>query len=90
MWKQIEANSNLIQHDTGSAVLIKLPKSDLKFWHPKKCVRTGGKNGYKMTISYTDSFSFKCERKGGVGGKEILETKIFNGDEILSAFGMGE
>lgn len=74
MWKKLEANSNLIQHDTGNAVLIKLPKSDLKFWHPKKCVRTSGKNGYRMSISYTDDFEFKCERKGGVGGKEILES----------------
>jgi hypothetical protein len=88
MWKSIEANSNLIQTKTDKAVLIKLPKSDLRFWHSSKCVRTGGKSGYRLSISYTDSFEFKCFRKGGTGGKEILEEKIYKGDEIKKAFGL--
>ena len=45
-WIQVTANSNLIQTKTEKAVLIKLPKSKLMFWHPAKCVRTNGKNGY--------------------------------------------
>ncbi len=90
MWKSIEANSNLIQAQTDKAILIKLPKSDLTFWHPSKCVRTNGKKGYKLSISYTDSFEFKCFRKGGVGGKETLEEKIYNGDEIRKAFGLND
>ena len=63
-WKQVTCNSNLIQHESDSAVLIKLPKSEFRFWHPTKCVRTNGKNGYRMTISYTDSFTFKIFRNG--------------------------
>lgn len=90
MWKSIEANSNLVQIKTDKAVLIKLPKSDLTFWHPAKCIRTSGKNGYKFSISYTDSFEFKCFRKGGVGGKQILEEVIYKGDEIKKAFGISD
>ena len=73
-WKQVVANSNLIQHATDRAVLIKLPKSDFKFWHPSKCVRTSGKNNYRMTISYTDSFIFKCFKTGN--GRYNFKDKI--------------
>jgi hypothetical protein len=64
MWKQITANSNLIQTETEKAVLIKLPKKELMFWHPAKLVRTNGKSGYRLTFSYTDEFKFKCFRNG--------------------------
>lgn len=63
-WKNLEANSNLIQTDTGTAVLIKIPKQDFVFWHPAKLVRTSGKNGYKMSIGYTDDFTFKIFKQG--------------------------
>lgn len=63
-WKQVIANSNLIQSNTEKAVLIKLPHSEYKFWHPSKCVRLSGKNGYRMSISYTDEFKFKCFKNG--------------------------
>ena len=58
-WKQIQSNSNLIQHQTNSAVLIKLPKTEWKFWHPVKLVKTAGKNAYMLVISYTDECKFK-------------------------------
>lgn len=64
IWKRVIGNSNLLQAETDNAVLIKLPKSEMKFWHPKKLVRTSGKNGYRLSISYTDEFTFKCFRNG--------------------------
>jgi len=73
-WIQVTANSNLIETKTEKAVLIKLPKSKLMFWHPAKCVRTSGKNGYLMTISFTEEFKFKCFRNGE--GKTTSFTKI--------------
>lgn len=76
-WIQVVANSNLIQTSTENAVLIKLPKSDHQFWHPKKCVRTSGKNGYRLSISFTDSFVFKCFKNGQ--GKH-------NFKEVISSF----
>ncbi len=33
---KIILNSNSVQHDTGKALLIKLPKSELCFWHTKR------------------------------------------------------
>lgn len=73
-WIQIKANSNLIQTTTEKSVLIKLPKSELMFWHPAKCIRTNGKNGYLMTISFTEDFKFKVFRNGK--GKTTSFTKI--------------
>lgn len=76
-WKQVQGNSNLIQHETEKATLIKLPKSELMFWHPSKLVKTMGKSNYLMTISFTDDFKFKCFRNGK--GKTTSFTKI---DEV--------
>lgn len=73
-WKKVNANSNLVQTQTDRAVLIKLPKSEFKFWHPAKCVRFSGKNNYRMTISYTDEFKFKCFKSGK--GKHNFKDKI--------------
>lgn len=88
-WKTIEANSNLIQHDTGKAVLIKVPNSEFKFWHPAKCVRTSGKSGYRLSISYTDSFDFKLFRsgKGRYNKSEKIEEKTVTSSELESMFG---
>jgi len=73
-WIQIQTNSNLIQHETEKATLIKLPKSELMFWHPSKLVKTMGKSNYLMTVSFTDDFKFKCFRNGK--GKTTSFTKI--------------
>jgi hypothetical protein len=87
-WIQIKANSNLIQNSTEKAVLIKLPKSELMFWHPAKCVRTNGKSNYLMTISFTKDFKFKCFRNGK--GKTTSFTKIeeveYSAKEIQELF----
>lgn len=91
-WIQIKANSNLIQTQTEKAVLIKLPKKELMFWHPAKCVRTSGKNGYLMTISFTEEFKFKCFRNGS--GKTTSFTKLeeveYTAKQIQDAFGCDE
>jgi hypothetical protein len=73
-WIQVNCNSNLIQTQTEKATLIKLPKSELMFWHPTKLIRTTGKKNYLMTISFTEDFSFKCFRNGK--GKTTSFTKI--------------
>jgi hypothetical protein len=87
-WIQIKANSNLIQKETEKAVLIKLPKSELMFWHPAKCVRTNGKSNYLMTISFTEDFKFNCFRNGK--GKTTSFTKIeeveYTAKELQEAF----
>lgn len=88
-WKTIEANSNLIQHETGKAVLIKVPNSEFKFWHPAKCVRTSGKNGYLLNISYTDSFEFKMFRsgKGRYNSFDKIEEMTVTAKEFERMFG---
>nr|DAO33617.1 MAG TPA: hypothetical protein [Caudoviricetes sp.] len=63
-WKNITANSNLIEFTTDKSILIKLPKSDFVFWHPAKLVRINGKNNYRMSIGYTDSFIFNIFKQG--------------------------
>jgi hypothetical protein len=73
-WISINCNSNLIQSQTDRATLIKLPKSELMFWHPTKLIRTAGKKSYLMTISFTEDFKFKCFRNGK--GKTTSFTKI--------------
>lgn len=87
-WKKIVANSNLIQAETDRAILIKLPKSELTFWHPAKCVRTDGKSGYRMTISYTDEFSFKAFRngKGQYNSREKIEERTLTAAEFEAFF----
>lgn len=88
-WKKITANSNLIQTETAKAVLIKLPKSELKFWHPAKLVRTSGKGGYRMTFSYTDEFVFKCFRTGNgrYNRSEHIEDVELSAAEMEARFG---
>ena len=61
-WKKIAVNSNLIQHTTDKAVLIKQPETDFTFWHPKKLIKIKGKNGYLIDISYNDDFTFEFFR----------------------------
>lgn len=84
MWKNIKANSNLIQASTEKAVLIKLPKSEFLFWHPAKLVKTMGKNSYLMSIGYTNEFIFKVFRNGK--GQYNKTTKIEEKTLSISEF----
>ena len=63
-WDKVTINSNCVQRQTEKAVLIKIPKEDLFFWHPAKCVRFSGKNNYLTTFSFTDEFVFKVFKNG--------------------------
>jgi hypothetical protein len=87
-WIKIKANSNLVQTSTDRAYLIKLPKSELKFWHPAKLVRFAGKSNYLMSISFTDSFIFKCFRngKGQTTFNKKIEEVEYNSQEIQEMF----
>lgn len=85
-WKNLIGNSNLIQAETAKAYLIKLPKSELMFWHPAKLVKLSGKNNYRMSISYTNEFKFKCFRKGKSGS--ILEERELDPEQLEKFFGI--
>lgn len=43
-------NSNQIDHETEKAYLIKLPKSDLGFWYPKRFINFKGKNNFQIEV----------------------------------------
>ncbi|MFW6221982.1 MAG: hypothetical protein ACOC3T_00065 [Bacteroidota bacterium] len=90
--KNIKTNSNLIQTESSNAVLIKLPKSELMFWHPKKCVRTSGKGGYLMSIGYTQDWNFKVFRngKGKYNRFEKIEEREMSVEEFESYFNVSE
>lgn len=91
-WKNIICNSNLVQKETDRSFLIKLPKSELKFWHPAKLCRTSGKNGYRLSIGYTDDFNFKCFRTGNGkhNFKDIIEEVEYTASQIEELFGVNE
>lgn len=88
-WHQVEGNSNLIQAQTEKAYLIKLPKSEFQFWHPKKLVRLQGKNDYHMTVSFGDEWRFKIFRngKGKYNSFEKIEEKEIGPHTLISMFG---
>lgn len=85
-WLKVKANSNLIQAETDRAVLIKLPKTELCFWHPSKLVKYSGKKGYKITISYTDGWKFIAKRTSQKT-KAILEEREIPAEKFPSYFG---
>jgi hypothetical protein len=85
-WEQVVANSNLIRARTERAVLIKLPKSELTFWHPRKLVRTSGKSDYRMTIAFTEEFEFKCFREGTGFKRQILEERVLTVEQFKKYF----
>lgn len=89
-WKSLIGNSNLIQAETATSYLIKLPHQKLKFWHPKKLVRLSGKGGYRMDIRYTDDFSFKCFRngEGQYNRRDVIEERTLTASEMEAAFGV--
>lgn len=63
MWENIKAN-NSIEANTEKAVLIRIPKTDLKFWHPSKLVRTFGKSDYAMSFGVCEGMTFRVFRNG--------------------------
>lgn len=88
MWTNIKANSNLIQYETEKAFLIKLPKSKMKFWHPRKLVRFEGKNNYLMSIGITPDFDVRIFRngEGRYNQQEVIEEENISGTELIERF----
>lgn len=92
-WYNIKINAQNIEHDTGKAVLIKMPNnSEYKgyyFWHPSKLVRDKGGKGYFKSISFTKKFNFLLFKKGkGKYNKnEVLDETYLSAEDILEAFG---
>ena len=91
MWKNIEINTNQIEHDTGRASLIKCPnKSCYKgymFWHPSKLIRSG-KHSASVSLGYTEEFTFTLKKYGnGKHNKsEVLDEVIINYEEFEDMF----
>jgi hypothetical protein len=61
-------NTQNIETETEKSVLINMPKkseySGFSFWHPKKIVKHAGHKGYRISIGYTDDFTFNLKRYG--------------------------
>lgn len=60
-WKVLKLNIQNVIYETEKAILIRIPKTDWDFWHPKKLVRRGS-HSYEIAISYHDGFEFKAKR----------------------------
>lgn len=84
-WKGVIANSNLIEAESATSYLVKLPKTDFKFWHSKKLIRLSGKGNYRMDIRYPEDFIFKCKRYGTKNN--VLEEKELSPAEFEKHFG---
>lgn len=67
-WKNAEIYKDQVQYDTGRAVLIKCPNNSQYagycFWHPAKLVRKVYSDRSKLSIGYTDDFTFHLIKKG--------------------------
>lgn len=94
-WESIQIQSNCIECTTMKAVLINMPKtSDYKgfsFWHPIKCCRSVGKNGFLVQISFTEDFKFQLKKygKGQYNYRELIAEKNLSSEELKTAFGFG-
>lgn len=60
-WKNITINESQIETHSAKSVLIKVPGSDFKFWHPSKLVRV---KGGQYEFGYTDQFTFHLFKNG--------------------------
>ncbi len=87
MWENIETN-NLIQAESEKAFLLKIPKEDWLFWHPKKLIRFSGKNNYRMSFGVCNDMKFKIFKngKGRFNKFEKISEKEINLDELKEYF----
>ena len=85
---KIIINSNLIQTETPRAALIKLPKSELKFWHPKKMIRQFGKNNYLTSLWFPhNDWKIKAQRTSAKT-REVLEEKEYSPEEMAATYNL--
>lgn len=95
MWQRIQLQSNCVQTETSKAVLINMPRTSrykgFSFWHPSKCCRLVGKNGYLVQISFTDTFEFRLKKygKGQYNWNEVIDEKTLSPEELKDALGFG-
>ena len=92
-WERIQIESSLVERDTYKAVLINMPRKSrykgYSFWHPVKCCRSVGKNGYLLQISFTNEFKFRLKKmgKGKFNFNEVIDEKVIDSEELKEAFG---
>lgn len=92
-WENIHLESTLVNGESDNAVLIKMPSisnyKGFSFWHPKKCCRLVGKNGFLVQISFTEQFEFKLKKygKGKFNFKQILVEKTLGVEEFKKELG---
>jgi len=86
-WNKLYFNKQNIERESERAVLIKLPSSSnyagWMLWHPSKLIREEGGNGYFLSLSFTDDWSFRLFKnyKNKPNPEQMVEPK-----EIIEAF----
>lgn len=85
---KIILNSNAIQHATEKALLIKLPNSEMCFWHPSKFCSTVGRNDYQLNVWFADSnWEIKAQRTSKKT-RAILESWTGTVSEAIDEFNL--
>ena len=94
MWSKIFFNAQSIQRETSSAVLIQMPNrseyAGYSFWHPRKLVREQGGNGYHLTFSFTEDWTFKLKKygQGRHNFKDVIRETEIDVAQMKDAFGV--
>ena len=96
MWDKIYINLNSFELSTSKAFLINMPKKSnykgYSFWHPAKLVRCVGQDGNLYSLSFTNEFIFKLQKrgKGRYNFNKVLGEVELDSQEIKEAFGFVE
>lgn len=91
MWKKLNININMIAVDTGSAVLISMPRKSeyagYQFWFPKKLVNRG-RHSAAVTLTFKDDFVFHLRKfgNGKFNNHEVIDEIPIAADEMEEAF----
>lgn len=86
-WQKITINKNLIKRETEKSVLIKLPKTDLFFWHNKKCLQASNGDKNCLHLLFSGDFIFKCFKSEKIDGayKNVKEVE-YTAEELKNFF----
>lgn len=87
-WRSIRTFRKTISAQTELATLFKLPKTKLKFWHPKSLIKKDPQKSSVLYLSFESDFSFRCflEKENECGIKEVVEEIIMDADEFENYF----